>query len=322
MTAVMSRVAGAPITWGVCEVPGWGFQLPPDRVLREMAGIGMLATELGPDGFLPEDPRELRELLDQHGLRLVAGFHPVALHVREGMTERLAWTAAVADRLSAVGAELLILAAAADADGYETTPDLTDDEWATLVSTVDRVTDLAGERGLTVAVHPHQGTAIEREPAVRRLLETSPVPLCLDTGHLLVGGTDPVRIAEDAPERIAHVHLKDVDASAAERVRSGRTGYQEAVAGGLYRPLGQGDVDVAGIVRALERSGYRGWYVLEQDTVLDRAPAEGEGPVHAASQSLEFLGRVAAELHASPAGTAGRKWAAHGAASRSGEEVS
>ena len=320
MSGVMDRVAGAPITWGVCEVPGWGFQLAPDRVLREMAGIGLRATELGPDGFLPEDPAALRGLLDDHGLRLVAAFHPIALHVKEGLDERLEQTAVVADRLASAGAELLVLAAAADADGYEAAPDLDDEEWSTLVSTIERVTELAGERGLGVAVHPHQGTAIEREPAVRRLLAESGAPLCLDTGHLLAGGTDPVAIAEEAPERIAHVHLKDVDAATAARVRDGGTGYHEAVEAGMYRPLGHGDVDVRGIVRALEGSGYRGWYVLEQDTVLDGAPAEGEGPVSHASASLEFLRRVAAD-DGSPAGAAGSEWAAHGAASSAGEEV-
>jgi inosose dehydratase len=316
----MNRVAGAPITWGVCEVPGWGFQLTPDRVLREMAGIGLRATELGPDGFLPEDPAALRGLLDHHGLRLVAAFHPISLHVKDGLDERLEQAADVADRLAAMGAELLVLAAAAGDEGYEAAPDLDDEEWATLVQSVGRVAELAGERGLGVAVHPHQGTAIEREPAVRRLLETSDAPLCLDTGHLLAGGTDPVAIAEEAPDRIAHVHLKDVDAATAAGVRDGSTGYHEAVEAGLYRPLGRGDVDVRGIVRALEGSGYEGWYVLEQDTVLDGAPAEGEGPVSEASASLEFLRRVAEE-EGIPAGPVGREWAAHGAASTAGEEV-
>jgi inosose dehydratase len=321
VSGIMERVAGAPITWGVCEVGGWGVQLPPDRVLQEMADIGMRATELGPDGFLPEGPRALADLLARHGLRLVAGFHPVVLHLRDGLEERLEWTGRVADRLAAAGAEILVLAAAAADAGYETSPDLDDDQWDTLVSSIDRVADLAAERGLGVAVHPHQGTAIEREPEVRRLLATSSASLCLDTGHLLVGGTDPLPIVEESSDRIAHVHLKDVDATVAERVRSGRAGYQEAVRAGLYRPLGQGDLDVRGIVRALEGSGYRGWYVLEQDTVLKESPSEGEGPAHAASASMAFLRRVAAEEDGIPAGTAGRKWAAHGATSLSGEEV-
>ncbi len=73
----MNRIAGAPISWGVCEVPGWGYQLAPDRVLAEMAEVGLAATEWGPDGFLPADPRAV---LAEHHLAAIGGFVPVQLH--------------------------------------------------------------------------------------------------------------------------------------------------------------------------------------------------------------------------------------------------
>jgi inosose dehydratase len=75
------RIAGAPISWGVCEVPGWGHQLSPQRVLTEMHDLGLAATELGPDGFLPADPDRMAAVLDSHHLRAVGGFTPVLLHV-------------------------------------------------------------------------------------------------------------------------------------------------------------------------------------------------------------------------------------------------
>jgi len=100
------------------------------------------------------------------------------------------------------------------------------------------------------------------------VLDGSGISLCLDTGHLLIGGTDPAQLAREAPGRIVHAHLKDVDAGLAARVRAGGIGYAAAVAAGLYRPLGCGDADIAGTVGALEAAGYQGWYVLEQDTVL------------------------------------------------------
>jgi len=294
--SLIDRVAGAPITWGVCEVPGWGYQLAPSRVLDEMAGLGLRATELGPEGFLPADPGRIRDVQGAYGLELVGGFHPIALHVRDGLDRRLAGVAAYADLLSAAGADVLVLAAAAAGSGYESSPDLDRDEWATLGRSVDRVIEIAGERGLCVAVHPHHGTAIQGPEDVERLLEASTALLCLDTGHLMVGGADPLEVARSASGRIAHAHLKDVSAEWAERVRTGRSGYQEAVRGGMYRPLGAGDLEIPAIVRALHGSGYRGWYVLEQDTVLQEAPDEGVGPVLDASASVEFLRRVAAEL--------------------------
>ena len=71
---LLDRVAGAPISWGVCEVPGWGHQLTPDRVLTEMREVGLVATEFGPDGFLPDAPAEKAKVLAAHGLTAVGGF--------------------------------------------------------------------------------------------------------------------------------------------------------------------------------------------------------------------------------------------------------
>ncbi len=118
------------------------------------------------------------------------------------------------------------------------------------------------------------------------------IGLCLDTGHLLIGGGDPVAVAGEPPERIAHVHLKDVRLDWARQVQSGEATYTEAVAGGMYVPLGEGDVDIAAIVGALEAHGYAGWYVLEQDTILPGDPGP-DGPVAAVRTSLAHLLDVA-----------------------------
>src|SRR3954454_24077333 len=74
------RLAGAPISWGVCEVPGWGLQLPPERVFAEMVELGLKATELGPLGWLAPDGKLARQMLDRFGLQLVGGFVPVVVH--------------------------------------------------------------------------------------------------------------------------------------------------------------------------------------------------------------------------------------------------
>ncbi len=129
---------------------------------------------------------------------------------------------------------------------------------------------------------------IETGDEVQRVLDGSSISLCLDTGHLLIGGTDPAELARQAPERIAHLHLKDVDSAVAATVRSGRLTYTEAVRQGMYRPLGTGDVDVPAIVRHVRAHGYDGWYTLEQDTILTGEPA-GEGPVADVRSSAEYL---------------------------------
>ncbi|HET7870683.1 MAG TPA: TIM barrel protein [Actinomycetota bacterium] len=296
MSRRVGRVAGAPISWGVCEVPGWGHQLEPDRVLSEMAGLGLPATELGPDGYLPTDASRLEATLGDHGLALVAGFVPAVLHEPARLEDELDRVTRQADLLAGAGAQVLVLAAGTGRDGYEAGTELDDPSWASLVAGIARVIDLGSQRGLAVALHPHQGTVIEGPHQVQRLLESSPVSLCVDTGHLLVGGVDPVELTKAAPDRVAHVHLKDVSVELAEQVRTGWMGYREAVAKGMYRPLGSGDVDIAAIISALEASDYDGWYVLEQDTVLEGAPEEGSGPVHDVAASLAFVERFGVRL--------------------------
>ena len=129
---------------------------------------------------------------------------------------------------------------------------------------------------------------VENRADVQRVLDGSTVQLCLDTGHLLIGGTDPLQLAREVPGRIAHTHLKDVDAGLAARVQAGDISYTEAVRAGIYTPLGTSDVDIAGIVKALLDDGFDGWFVMEQDTILDDEPT-GEGPVRDVRASVAYL---------------------------------
>ncbi len=290
MTGLMERVAGAPISWGVCEVPGWGHQLEAKRVLTEMRDVGLVATEFGPDGFLPDDPAAKAATLAEHGLAAVGGFVPVLLHDPDH--DPLPGVDGALDSFLATGAGVLVLAAASGSDGYDSRPELAAADWTRLLGNLDRLAAHAADRGVRACLHPHVGTMVETADDVRRVLEGSGVPLCLDTGHLLVGGSDPVALAADATDRIAHTHLKDVDLSWARRVQSGESTYTAAVAAGMYRPLGQGDVDVAAIVTTLDAAGYDGWYVMEQDTVLG-SERDGDRALDDVRAGVAFLQGIA-----------------------------
>jgi len=287
------KIAGAPISWGVCEVPGWGHQLTPERVLAEMAGTGITATELGPHGFLPTDAAELTALLGSYGLSCVGTFAPAVLH--DPGHDPLTDVAGPLDAVIACGSDVLILAAATGTDGYDSRPVLDENQWHVLLRNLDRVAAAAAARGVLAVLHPHVGTMVETGTEVTRVLDGSAIPLCLDTGHLLIGGTDPLELAKSVPHRVAHVHLKDVDARIADRVRAGELTYTEGVAQGMYTPLGSGDVDVAGIVTVLRDNGFDGWYVLEQDTILHGDPV-GDGPVADVRASVATLRRVLASV--------------------------
>jgi inosose dehydratase len=290
-SAAAARIAGAPISWGVCEVPGWGYQLSPARVLAEMGAVGLSATEFGPDGFLPAEPAAMAATLATHGLHAVGGFTPLLLHVPDHdpvpeVTRLLA-------NYGASDAHTLVLSAITGQDGYDSRPELDNTGWRTLLTNLDRIDRLALGVGVQAVLHPHVGTMVETGDDVRRVLEGSGVALCLDTGHLLIGGTDPAELTRQSPERIAHTHLKDVHLGLARQVQDGRRTYTEAVGAGMYRPLGTGDVDVPAIVEHLRKQDYAGWYVLEQDTILTEAP-RGEGPVADVHASVSYLRSVLA----------------------------
>ncbi len=281
------RVAGAPISWGVCEVPGWGYQMEAERVLDEAARLGLTAVEAGPDGFLPEDPEGMTDLLSGYGLELVGGFVPVVLHRQVTRDAELASVERQARLFGAAGAGVLVIAAATGEEGYEESADLEDSEWDELFATLATVEEIGAGQGLGVVLHPHYGTQIESPAQVQRFLDGCDMGLCLDTGHSMVGGGDPARLAESAAARVRHVHLKDVDRELAGRVISGTLPYERAVRDGLYMPLGDGDVDVRRVLDALDEAGYDGWYVLEQDIMLAADP--GYGPAAEVGRSLAYL---------------------------------
>jgi inosose dehydratase len=286
--ATVRRLAGAPISWGVCEVPGWGRQLAPDRVLAEMAGLGLTATELGPLGYLPADPGALRAHLDGHGLSLVGGFVPLVLH--EPSLDRTRRAAEEAARmLAGAGADVFVCALLMDADWSAPAP-LDDARFAALVEHIPVIEDLVADHGLTFALHPHAGTVLESAADVERLLAATDVGWCLDTGHLLIGGTDPVAFVRDHGERVVHVHLKDVDAGVAARYGAGELTLMGATQAGMFRPLGQGDARIPAVLAQLDAHGYEQWLVLEQDAALTgEEPPAGSGPVLDVQASIEFL---------------------------------
>jgi inosose dehydratase len=288
--SIEQRIAGAPISWGVCEVPGWGHQIAPERVFTEMRDVGLAATEAGPADFLPWADGEVSSFLARRGLGLVGGFVPAVLH-RDRETA-LADVREAARRLVGAGGDVVVLAAATGEDGYDGRTELSGAEWDVLTGTLDAAVAVGAGLGARVVLHPHVGTLVEGADDVARVLDGSAIPLCVDTGHLLIGGVDPYELVRQAVSRVAHVHFKDVDAALAARVQAGELTYTTAITQGLYRALGDGDVDVDGIVTTLENHGYAGWYVLEQDLVLDSEPPAGAGPVRDFRASRDYLIRV------------------------------
>ncbi|WP_419926055.1 sugar phosphate isomerase/epimerase family protein [Candidatus Poriferisocius sp.] len=289
---LLERLATAPISWGVCEMPGWGHQLPCEAVLKEMSSTGFTHTELGSLGYLPKDPAELRSALNDHNLSLLGGFVPLVLHdPAQVETTRAAATEAAA-LISGGGGRYFVTCAVSHPDNWRQRP-LAQHECPAAAAALDEVEKIAADHGLIQALHPHFGSLVETAAETEHMLESSDTALVLDTAHLLLGGGDVADMAKRYLDRIALVHIKDVNLGIAARVTAGELSLMQGVQQGLFPPLGQGGLPIAEIVDLLEKSGRNLWYVLEQDAAI----AEGDPSAIArlrfdACQSIDFLRRL------------------------------
>jgi inosose dehydratase len=185
--------------------------------------------------------------------------------------------------LAAVGGQVLVLIDGLDASRQATAGQsevavrLDQDGWDRLLACVETIADIAQTCDLRVAFHPHAGTHVEFQDEIERLMADSRVGLCVDTGHAVYSGIDPISLIRQYSERIEHIHLKDLDASQLiDGLEAGR-GFVASVAAGVFTPLGQGSIDLASIALAVRRAGYEGWATYEQDrtlATLDRALAD------------------------------------------------
>ena len=291
---VMERLAGAPISWGVCEVPGWGIELAPRRVLGEMRDLGLSATELGSDGYLPTDPAELKQLCSEFGITMIGGFVPLVVHQSDQLDATMAAAHRAAALMSSAGGTVFVTSAVTDWDWGPRTP-LSANDWKFAAETLARLDEVVGEYGMTQAIHPHLRTVLETRADFEALLDVSDVGWTLDTGHMQIGGMNPLDFIDSAFDRIRHVHLKDVVMDRAAPVFAGDQSIMEGVQAGMFCNLGCGDVPIGDVVRTLTARGYNGWYVLEQDAAITSGePDVGAGPVLDVHASIEFLRGVEA----------------------------
>jgi inosose dehydratase len=281
------------------EVEGWNGQAPYAKVLDEMAEAGYEGTELGPYGYLPSEPERLRSELSSRGLRMVSAFVPLRLDEQERHEASFQEAMKVADLLASAGARLIILAgdmneARMSVAGRvnEQRDGMSVRHWHDTVEIVSRIAGACREFGLSTAFHHHAGTLVETPNEIERLCEnTDPslVGLCLDTGHYLYGGGDPVEAVRKYGSRIWHLHFKDVRLSVLESVRREGVGFLEAVRREVFCELGDGAVDFPNIKQGLMNCGYEGWAIVEQDV---DAGQPGVQPFESAVRSRRYLSDV------------------------------
>jgi len=244
-------------------------------ILDEIARVGYEGTQLG--GGFPEGA-ELRDALHARGLRLAEVYVPIPATVDGPFADALD----IADerlRLLRDGeGEVLCLALDSSPGRDESagrasepgTPVLTDAGWESLVEVIHAIADRTAASGTPVVFHPHGGTFIETPAEVERLVATTDpqrMGVCLDVGHYLVGGGDPVTAIRALGDRVTHVHLKDVDPAVLTRLQAGALGgLGHAIGERIFTELGGGILELDGVIAALAELDYAGWLIVEQDT--------------------------------------------------------
>jgi inosose dehydratase len=297
------RVANAPCSWGwgVLEtaVASPSIRTPPRQVLQEMSAAGYAGTELGDWGFLPDRPDALAaELVGACALDLVGAFVPVALARADALhegTERAVRTARLLSE--SVGQTPLIVLSddnatvphrTAHAGRIGSDEGLSADEWDAFAARAEHVARQVREAtGLRTAFHHHCAGYVETPDELHALMSrTDPtlLGLCLDTGHLVFAGGDPVDAIRRYRDRLWHVHFKDCDRDVARRAAAEQWDYRTSVRNGIFCELGRGAVRFDRVVDELRACGYKGWIVVEQDVL----PGLG-APAESARRNRDFL---------------------------------
>jgi inosose dehydratase len=290
------RIANAPVSWGIYEFEELEQKYPYTQVLDEMVETGYTGLELGPWGYLPTDPDVLRPELEKRNLQLLSSYVPMTLADESAHEASETQALKVGKLLAALGAEFIVLA-----DNNGTVPELTqqagrrsgkflnDDQWDVVARGVNHIARrVHDECGLKIAFHHHCAGYIETPDEARELLKrTDPelVGLCLDAGHWHYAGGDAVACIREFGERVRYLHLKDCDPTSAAKCRAEGVDYFKATEMGVFCELGKGEVDFPGIVAEMEKLGYDGWAIVEQDILTDDLAA----PKRHAQHNRDYL---------------------------------
>jgi inosose dehydratase len=271
-------IAGAPVSFGVFELTPDSDDLvlpTADEVAEILQRTGYRGIDLGPIGFLGRG-QELRDRLDRHGLELAGGW----IDLPFSDDERFAAALPALDDALSVFADVLqanpsrpplpTLADSGDAirkanPGGGAGHSLDPEGWARFARNVGAATARIRDVGLEPTFHHHACTFVETPEEVERFLEHTDLDLTFDTGHLLIGGGDPLEAWSRWSSRINHLHLKDVRVGVLRDIVGRGGGMIDVWSGGTFVPLGHGDLDIPGIMAAILGSGFDGWLVVEQD---------------------------------------------------------
>lgn len=301
--------ACAPDSWGVLDYPGPSWNQSYERMLDEMVTAGYTGTELGPYGFFPTDPAVLKPQLDKRKLKLLGSFVPVVLSDPASAGIAVEHIRKVGNLLATLKAPFLVLADAQSdarnsisgrvpADG---SAGLTPAQWKNVAKVVEEAAKVSSEFGLDLVFHPHVATYVETPAECERFFDVTShtgVGLCLDTGHCEYGGGDTVTEAAKFASVLRFLHIKDVDNKILAEARRKKLNFEQAIEEKVFTIIGEGSIDFPGLFRLLEKNGYSGWMVIEQDVKFGATVIP---PAESVAASLRYLQGVVRDLAATAA---------------------
>jgi inosose dehydratase len=310
------RFASAPVSWGIQDDRGPAWEQPYDRILEEIVSAGYVGTELGPYGYFPTDAAILSRTLHRLGLTLLSSFVPIPITDPSKTASVIEHVRKVGALLSALGARVLVLsdcqtperrqlAGRVPIDGSKS---LKAAQWKQVGILIGDVERAAADLGLQLVFHPHVATFVETPLEVQCLfdaLTNTRVGLCLDTGHCVYGGGDPIDESKKYCALLRYLHIKDINAEVLGAARRKKLDFEQAVAAGVFSQIGEGCVDFYGFFRFVSQAQYSGWAVVEQDVVYGKTSIP---PVESMRASLNYLNKVISMMDssASVAGAKGR----------------
>ncbi|MFK7902759.1 MAG: TIM barrel protein [Nitratireductor sp.] len=279
------RIGNAPCSWGVEFAndernPAW------ESVLDQCAQAGYKGIELGPIGYMPEEPAMLGDALQKRDLELIGGVVFRPFHDADAWDEVLDASIRTCKSLVAHNAQHLVLIdsisprRAPTAGRANDAEQMDDQEWNAYRDRIATIAKIGAEEyGLTVGMHAHAAGFMDFEPELERLLnevDESILKICFDTGHHSYAGFDPVAFMKKHINRISYMHFKDIDPTVKADVIEKSTGFYDACGQGIFCNLGQGDVDFPAVRQILLDNNFEGWCTVEQDCdpTMDVAPMD------------------------------------------------
>ncbi|MEO0916549.1 MAG: TIM barrel protein [Pseudomonadota bacterium] len=292
------RIGNAPCSWGVefaddARNPTW------QTVLKEAADAGYKGIELGPVGFMPEDPVVLADGLAAHDLELIGGVVFRPFHDPAAWDDVLDGTVRTCKALAAHGAQHLVLIdsisprRAPTAGRADEAEQMEKAEWDAYRDRIEAAAKIGVDHGLTVGIHAHAAGFMDFEPELERLLnqvDERLLKICFDTGHHSYAGFDPVAFMERYIDRISYMHFKDINPKVKADVVANRTDFYTACGQGIFCNLGEGDVNFSRVREILLEKGFQGWCTVEQDCdpTLDVSPIDDARANRTYLQSIGF----------------------------------